>query len=353
MPVQFHYRPTHLTLAIALALGCTDLSMAQEAPLDTQDTLSAPPEALKSAIDAFTHHPDTVQLKVSKAYTAQDGVALALDGRNDLVTVQSRGSFAGLVDGGGGENLLQLDANKKGTLGETRNFSGLEVRRGSWTRNGPGDFSLGVLVHPKALLVNDGHILGTAMTEGILINKGAISGGAAVESGGDLTNQGLIDGIVNVHENGHFAGSGAVNHLNVYGRMSVDDVYGAPKVAGDLSLSRTAVLAYAVEASGNSPTVFVKGTAHLGDATLKLVTAGDYPQSSQHTILEAGKVEGQFGTVENDLAFMTPTLHYEAQRVGLLYTRNDIPLENLATTENSQAPAQSINKPATSPTPHH
>ena len=349
MPVQFHFRPKHLTLAIALAMGCADLSMAQDAPPDTQGISRASPEAFKSAINAFTNHPETVQLKVSKAYPAQEGVALALDERNDLVTVQSRGSFAGLVDGGGGDNLLQLDANRKGVLGETRNFSGLEVRRGSWTRSGPGDFSLGVLVHPKALLVNEGQILGTAVTEGILINKGAINGGATVASGGDLTNQGLIDGMVEVQENGHIAGNGAVNHLNVYGRMTVDDVYGAPKVAGDLRLARSAVLAYAVDASGNSPTVIVKGTAHLGDATLKLVTAGDYPQSSQHTILEAGKIEGQFGTVENDLAYMTPTLHYEAQRVGLLYARNDVPLENLATTQNSQALAQSIDETPSTP----
>ncbi|WWL44146.1 hypothetical protein V5O39_24395 [Pseudomonas parakoreensis] len=126
-------------------------------------------------------------------------------------------------------------------LGETRNFSGLEVRRGSWTRSGPGDFNIGVLVHPKALLVNDGQILGTAVTEGILINKGAINGGATVAAGGDLTNQGLIDGTVDVHENAHIAGNGAVNHLNLHGRMTVDDVYGAPKIAGDL---RLAVLPY-------------------------------------------------------------------------------------------------------------
>lgn len=344
MPVQFHFRPKHLTLAITLAMGCADLSMAQDTPPDTQAISPAPTETFKSAINAFANHPDTVQLKVSKAYPAQEGVALALDGRNDLVTVQSRGSFAGLVDGGGGDNLLQLDANKKGVLGETRNFSGLEVRRGSWTRSGPGDFNIGVLVHPKAMLVNDGQILGTAVTEGILINKGAINGGATVAAGGDLTNQGLIDGTVDVHENAHIAGNGAVNHLNLHGRMTVDDVYGAPKIAGDLRLARSAVLAYAVDASGNSQTVVVKGTAHLGDATLKLVTAGDYPQSSQHTVLQAEQIEGQFGTVENDLAYMTPTLHYEAQRVGLLYARNDVPLEKLATTQSSQALAQSIDE---------
>jgi subtilase-type serine protease len=156
MPVQFQYRRKHLALAISLALGCADLSIAQEAPVDFQYTSSTAPESLKSAIETFINQPDTVELKVSKNYKAKDGVALTLDGRNDLVIVQAKGNFAGLVDGGGGDNLLRLDADKDGTLGETRNFSGLEVTRGNWTRSGSGDFSLGVLVHPKARLVNDG-----------------------------------------------------------------------------------------------------------------------------------------------------------------------------------------------------
>ncbi|MFW9079873.1 autotransporter outer membrane beta-barrel domain-containing protein [Pseudomonas sp. P2757] len=264
--------------------------------------------------------------------------------------MKSRAGFSGVIDGGGGDNLLQLDGPKGGKLGESRNFLGLEVKQGDWTRKGPADFTSGVLVHSKAQLTNEGTILGNAVTEGILINKGMIERGVIVLPGGDLTHSGNIAGTVDVQENGHFAGNGEVGGLNIQGRFSVDEVYGAPKIKGDLRLSNSAVLAYSVDATGDSPTIVVAGTASLGDATLKLVTAGEYPQSSQHTILEAGNVEGRFGTVENNLAYMTPTLDYDdPKRVDLTYARNAVRLEEAAATENASALAQSIEEPQALP----
>ena len=348
MPAQHKYPPKHLALAIALTLGCTPATYAQPA---ADPVPSA--EVLIERLDKFIADPDTVKRPAYKSKIgAIEGVSLLLDDRNDLITLGSRGSFAGRVDGGGGVNVLQLDGTK-GALGKTVNFDGLEVRQGAWSRSGEGDFNIGVLVRPKASLTHEGNILGDAVTEGILINNGSIDGDAIVMGGGDLTNKGRIGGDVTVRENAHYAGLGTLRNLNVHGRLSVDEVYRAPKLTGDLNLSQTAVLSYAVDAAGQSPTIDVGGTARLGDATLKLVTAGVYPQSSEHTILTANSVEGRFATVENTMAFMTPELHYDEQKVGLTYARNAVEIEAVATTDNARAIADSIEEPqvSTSSTP--
>lgn len=340
MPTQHQHRPQHLALAIALALGCAQTTQADQ-HLSAVET----PDELIRSLDAFVADPDTRQKIYTKGIRAKGGVSLQLDDANDLVIVQPRGSFAGLVDGGGGDNVLQLDSANGGTLGETRNFTGLEVKQGNWVRSGAGDFDTGVLVRPQAQLTNNGNISGHALTQGTLSNNGAIADGARVLAGGVLTNQGTIGATVDILEGGRFSGRGAVDALNVQGELSVDNLSGAPSVTRDLNLSRSAVLAYAVDASGNSPTIVVKGTADLNDATLKLVTAGDYPQSSQHTILEAGNVQGTFAKVENDLPFMDHSLQYEDQRVGLTYARNEVPLESVAETDNSRELAKSILEP--------
>lgn len=339
MSDQHKYPPKKLALAIALTFSCAPLAFAQQ-PSDPAPSA----EGVAVMLSNFVDDPDTI-----KTPAKTKDMALQLGDGNDLVIVSGRGSLAEGLDGAGGTNVIQLDAAKKGTLRATQNFSGLEVKQGEWTRSGDRDFELGVLVRAKASLTNEGHIQGHALTQGILINKNAIGGDAIVFAGGDLTNMGLISGNVTVHENGHFAGQGGVGNLTVHGRLSVDQVYGAPVVNGDLSLSRTAVLAYALDAGGKSPTIVVKGTAQLGDSTLTLVTAGEYPQSSQHTLLTAEKVVGEFGTVENKLAFMTPELHYEEQQVGLTYARNEVELEDIATNDNAREIAQSIIDPLASP----
>nr|WP_192565073.1 autotransporter domain-containing protein [Pseudomonas gozinkensis] len=352
MPVRNKHRLHQLAIAIALTLGYAEFTLAQQLALDSDPQPSQTPEQVISALDAFISDPATLEKKINKEIKGKKGISLKLRDENNLVIMESQGSFTGVVDGGGGKNVLQLSATEGGKLGESRNFDGLDVKRGNWDRNGPGDFTSGVVVRTQASLTNEGTINGGALIEGILINKGLISRDVTVLSGGDLTNSGQIAGNVDVRESGHFAGSGIVGHLSVLGRFSVDEVYGAPRVRGDLNLSPPAVLAYSVDASGNSPTIVVEGTAHLGDATLRLVTSGDYPQSSQHTILEASKVEGRFGNVENDLAFMTPTLDYgDPKRVGLTYARNDVPFEKVAISDNSREFGKSLDEPQVSPDP--
>lgn len=343
MFTQHRFRPHHLALAIALAVGCVDFSFAEQTSVDAGTPSSETPEQLIGQLEAFISHADTIKTSITRAV---DGNNRAFSEGNDLVIVTGRGALTGTVDGRGGTNFLQLDTASGGTLGESRNFEGLELKRSTWTVNSLNDFKTGVWVRPKATLINDGGIEGGALIQGSLVNTGEIGGGVTVQSGGTLTNSGTVVGEVLVDEKGAFAGNGRVGGLQVNGRFSVDKIHGAPTVSGDLRLSKTAELTYEVDADRNSATVIVDGTASLGGATLNIVASpGDYPYVSANTILLANRVEGEFGKVLNNLAFLTPKVEYEEQKVDLILTRNDVPIEAFAITENGEEFAQSVEEP--------
>ncbi|WP_095049624.1 autotransporter domain-containing protein [Pseudomonas sp. Irchel s3h9] len=320
MPTQHIFKPKHLALAISLALGCVAVANAQQ-PSEVADS----PAIMDAAESSETSHKEMALERLRAFLTAPSTVPIAFEtpektfkgtAVNDLITLTDGASFTGLLDGGEGDNVLFLNAAEGGELKDTRNFNGLFLARGAWTSSSKGDFKEGVLVNS-----------GTALT-----NLGSIKGDVYVESGGS------------------FAGKGVVGSLEVAGLLTVNEVLGSPRVKGDLRLSPTAELAYEVT-PGGSQTIKVDGTAKLEGATLKVVAApGEYPQSRQYKILEAGKVEGEFGTVVSDLAFMTATAQYNKKSVGLTYARNGEPLSSAATTDNARAAAEGIVDP-TAPAP--
>ncbi|UZE11943.1 autotransporter domain-containing protein [Pseudomonas sp. B21-053] len=332
MSDQHTFRPKHLTLAIALALGCAEFTNAQDLSAHTE--LPAPADAkevprveskrdLRGVFQAFIENNSTVPKEID----SPENVVKGRDA-DDLIVVKNGGSFKDRAEGGKGTNVIHLDASDGGELGDTRNFAGLFSSQGSWTLTSKSDFKEGVAVLNDGILTNNGKILGRAIAVGQLINNGEIRGGVDVEEGGT------------------FAGAGTVGSLNVHGQVNVNRLHGAPTVRGNLSLSKTGVLAYEINPDGQGETIKVGGTASLGGSTLKIVTMpGDYPQSSQHTLIEAKKVEGEFGEVLNDLAFMDPKLEYTKKNVGLTYTRNDVPFESLATSDNGREFAKNITEP--------
>ncbi|MBC8995546.1 autotransporter domain-containing protein [Pseudomonas sp. N40(2020)] len=333
MPAQHTYPAKNLALAIALTLGGVELTHAQQVHEATEppSAMNAPelPEASPNAksaerLQGFLTDQSTVPIVFDTAQSTFEGTAL-----NDLIILKDGASFTGRLDGGGGDNVLLLDVSDGGTLKDTRNFNGLALIRGDWTLSSKKDFKEGVLVESAGVLTNLGTIEGGALIAGKLLNKGSIKGDVEVANGGS------------------FAGKGTVGNLHIDGLLTVNQFQGSPRVKGDLTLSPKAELAYEVSPQG-SQTIKVEGTASLQGSTLKVVAGpGEYPQSSQYRIIEAGKVEGEFGTILNNLAFMTATPHYNKKTVGLTYTRNEVQLSDVATTDNGRAVAESIDEPQT------
>ena len=340
MSVQHTLRPQHLALAIALTLGCTEFTNAQQLTDQAEPTslveVTQLPEATPAdplaRLQAFTGAASTFTSEIDSPQPALRGVSVKPQDRDDLIIVKNGGSFEGRVDGGKGTNVIQLIGTDGGQLGNTRNFNDLYVSAGEWTLTSKGDFKDEVAVLDKGILTNNGKINGKASAAGQLFSNGEIKG------------------IVTVENGGQFAGKGTVGGLEVLGQLNIDRLQGAPRVKGDLNLSSTGVLAYEVSPDGRGETIKVDGTASLGDATLKIVAVpGDHPPSSQYTIIEAKKVKGEFGRIVNELAFMTATPHYKAKTVGLTYARNDVPFESVAITKNGQEAGKSLVEPMESP----
>ncbi|MGC7837134.1 autotransporter outer membrane beta-barrel domain-containing protein [Pseudomonas wayambapalatensis] len=236
-----------------------------------------------------------------------NGLALSMGGGDDRLIVRTGGVFNGLVDAGDGVDTLQLEGS--GQFGNSANFEKLLVSGGTWTLSSVNDFSQG----------------------------GEITQGAA------LVNQGSVLGSMRVDQGATYAGGGVVGGLDVRGTMLTNTGLGVATVKGDLKFDSGASLVYGVNADGSSAPINVSGIANLGGATLRIQpTPGQYPWQSQYTVLNAGAINGTFGQVTSDYAFLTPKLSYTSQSVGLTYSRNDVAFDQFARSVNGGAAARSL-----------
>ncbi len=241
--------------------------------------------------------------------SASNGLALDLGGGDDKLVLLSGSRFVGLVDGGAGYDRVSMDDPAGGSFGNSRNFEWLDVKQGIWTLTSNGDFSDG----------------------------GEIFSGAA------LINQGSIAGNVTVDAGGIYAGGGSVGGLVVNGTLQTNTALGTATITRDLKMGSGSTLAYGVNADGSSAPIKVGGTAYLNGATLAVNPGeGAYPWQSHYTVLQAGSINGTFGNVTSDYAFLTPTLEYSPTQVGLTYSRNDIAFNQFATTRNGANAATSL-----------
>ncbi|SDA60742.1 outer membrane autotransporter barrel domain-containing protein [Pseudomonas sp. NFACC15-1] len=317
MPTQHLFLPQRLALAIALALGCVEVSMAQSVdgpprPFETTAEMQA-------RLKAFAATPG---IHIKRVTNAQE-MPLSQDDGDDLVIVSRQGELVGLTDGGGGANVLQLEIAKGGELGEMDHFQDLYLKRGEWSNSKAFDSQ--TLIDSGAELINIGRI------------------GGAVHVLGEFANQGTVTGPVFVGKKAKFSGNGTVNALDVAGTMEVGPVIGAPSIANDLKFSKNATMVYGIGTEKGSATIKVGGTATLGDATLKVVAVpGEYVGSSNHIVLEAKEVVGKFGKIDSDPAFLEVKPDYTETQVSLTYARNRVPITQAANTDNAQSFVKAI-----------
>ena len=243
--------------------------------------------------------------------SGSNGKALDLGGGNDTLTLGSASRFNGVVDGGSGYDRVVFDDPAGGSFGNSRNFEWLDVKSGSWTLTSQNDFS----------------------------------DGGEIFSGARLINQGPISGSLTVDEGGVYAGGGSVGNLLVNGTLQTSTQLGTATVVQDLTLGSGATLLYGVNADGSSAPVQVGGTASLNGATLAInAGSGTYPWLSQYSVLNAGAINGTFGKVTSDYAFLTPTLSYSPTNVELTYTRNDVAFADYASSANGRRAAYGLSQ---------
>jgi autotransporter-associated beta strand protein len=217
---------------------------------------------------------------------AINGGIFSLNGNNQTVGTIS-GSGGGIVLGNGtltmgdGSNTT-LAAVISGTGGVIKQGSGILNLTGANTYTGP-----------------------TSVMAGTLAVNGSLAGNVTVGSAGTLGGNGTIAGVVT--NNGTIAPGNSIGLLTVNG-----------------SFVQSAGSIYQVElnAAGQNDRINVTGapgTAVIQGGTVQVLAAGGtYGKSTTYTILNAsGGVSGAYAGVTSNLAFLTPSLAYDANNVFL------------------------------------
>jgi uncharacterized protein with beta-barrel porin domain len=130
--------------------------------------------------------------------------------------------------------------------------------------------------------------------------------------GGVLLVNGQIDGAVGIEDGATLGGSGTVGATVIQsgGILAPGNSIGTLTVDGDLVFEAGSVFTVEVDPQGTaSDKVKVTGTETLGGSVVHVGAGGNYKPFSSYRILSAaGGLDGTFGAVSTDFAFLTPGL---------------------------------------------
>lgn len=199
------------------------------------------------------------------------------------------------------------------------------------------DYHLGAEINGRGVISQIGS--GSTTLSG---NSSGFSGTTTVEEGALVVN-GLLGGSLDV-ANARLGGSGTVG-TTVLGAGAViapGNSVGMLTVDGDLTFDADST--YEVEVDTVSRTadlIYVTGTAYLNGASVAHVGyCGCYPWYMTQTILTAdGGIDGAFGGITSDFAFLTPDLAYDANNVRMTLLRNDVDFSEVSQSPNQNSVA--------------
>ncbi|WP_182911892.1 autotransporter domain-containing protein [Sphingomonas cavernae] len=194
-------------------------------------------------------------------------------------------------------------------------------------------------------ITGDGSLVLTGDGRLNLTGNSTYTGPTTVE-GGTLSVNGSIVSTVTVDDGGTLGGNGTVGGVVAVsnGTVAPGNSIGRLQVAGNVSFAAGSVYEVEVEASGAADRIDATGTATLSGGTVEVLAAnGQYRGRTDYTILTAAQgVNGRFGTVTSNLAFLTPSLGYSANAVTLTLLRNDIDFAAVAATSNQTSTANAV-----------
>jgi fibronectin-binding autotransporter adhesin len=246
-----------------------------------------------------------------------DNGALAFD-RSDSVT------FGGVISGRG---AVEQKGSGKTTLTGTDPYTGATtVSAGTLVVN--GSLASAVTVNEGATLAGLGSIGGATLDTGATLSPGDSLGAFATANGAFDVQRSAIRGAT----------------LNIDGTPSPSSAIGTLTINGALAFQPGANYVVHVSPGGQSDITDVNGKATLtGGTVLALASGSNYRPFTTYTILTAsGGVTGTFAGVTTNLAFLTPTLGYDANDVLLRLTRNDVSFASVALTSNESAVGNAV-----------
>ncbi|BBC74249.1 hypothetical protein AEB_P3381 [Altererythrobacter sp. B11] len=269
---------------------------------------------------AFTGVTNVMGGEVAFAGQLGEDTELELDdGVVDLSQVEGGQQQIAQLSGQGG--VLNLGETKL-TIEQFGNtvFAGSITGMGELVKTGQGDLKLN----------GDGRgFTGT----------GQVSGGT-LSVNGDFSNAGFT-----VEQGGKLGGAGTVGATQVNGgTLAPGNSIDTLTVNGNVTFNAASIFEVEVDAAGAADLLQATGAAALGGASVSVIAAsGSYRPVTDYTILTAaGGINGTFGAVSTNLAFLDPSLSYSANAVTLRLVRNDTDFAAYGTTASQRAIASLI-----------
>lgn len=226
--------------------------------------------------------------------------------KSHTVRLRTGSTLNGNLRGGAATDSLVLEGTGSESIAKFLNFETLSMQGSDWTLTGAGTFSTSALVGTGMLSVN-----GTLTSPLVTVDPLARVGGGGTIVGA-LTNQGTI------------AAGNSIGTLSVQGSLTFD--------AGS-------ILETEVNSAGQTDLVNVTGAATINGGNVSVLAAsGSYAPSTQYTIVSttAGRT-GVFSGVTSNLAFLAPSLTYDANNVYLTLVNNGIDFDAIGGTPNQRA----------------
>jgi outer membrane autotransporter protein len=170
-------------------------------------------------------------------------------------------------------------------------------------------------------------------------DSSGFTGATSIENG-VLAVNGKLGGALNVWTSGRLQGVGTVGDTVVNGMVAPGNSIGTLNVAGNITFNPGSIYEAEVDAAGASDKIVASGTATINGGSVKVLAGmGHYAPATTYTILTANG--GRTGTftdgVTSNLAFLDPSLSYDANSVYLTLTRNNVGFAGVGLTPNQIA----------------
>jgi len=166
--------------------------------------------------------------------------------------------------------------------------------------------------------------------------------------GGQLALNGTLTSDVTVEAGAGLSGNGTMAGLSILGGAAIapGNSIGTLHVTGNASFASNSTYRVELNSAGNSDLVDIDGTATIDGGLVQVIPiGGTYASLTTYTILTAaGGRTGEFDDVTSSLAFLDPSLEYDANNVYLNMQRNSVNFDEVARTFNQRSVATALNQ---------
>jgi outer membrane autotransporter protein len=280
------------------------------------------------ALLSFDHNAASY---VFAAEISGTGSVFALQGTT-ILTADS--FYAGSASLGTDTTIEAAATLQLGNGGTTGSIVGNVVNRGTLAFNRSNALIFDGVISDAGDLEQNG--TGTTTLTGL----NTYTGTTTVNDGILLVNGSIADSAVTVNAGGTLGGNGTVGATTVNGggMIAPGASIGTLHVDGDLTFAAGTTYEVEVDATGAADLIDATGTATISGGTVEvLASPGSYQPSTTYTILTAASVTGAFSGVTSNLAFLTPSLAYDADNVFLTLERNGIDFGDIGGTFNQRS----------------